>query len=419
MTFRTIILSTLLFCPLAFAAAAAELSLTPDGAAAYAVRHNPALAAARFRVEEARARLSGSGIRPNPELEWELSQNIRTPEHGIGVSWMQKYPRTARLALEKAVSRAEVAAAEGEVRDEERRLAGEVRAAAVALLALEKERALREKQIANSDELSVFLKKRVQSGEASNVDAAQVDLESKQLGTQVLILNIKKATQMGALRPMLGISSRDVLNISGALADPEELPSSGANVAARGDYRAAQANAEAARQAVELAKANKWEDITVGVSLSHERTEDAPDGLGRDTTLGLKVNMPLPLWNKNESKVREAIAVAKRTEKEIDAVVALARAEAAAARAEMTAHARIVADIDTKLIPAAQQIEEQLRVAYAAGQTPLQEVIRARGKRFELEAQRLDALREYHIARAKHLTATGALPATVKPKSRK
>lgn len=402
---HTFLLITITCAAFAFPADAREVSLTIDSAVAQAIRHNPALAAARLRIEEARGRLDGAGRRPNPELEWELSQNVRSLEHGVGVAWMQKFPRTARLALEKAVSRAELAAAAAEVSDAERRLAGEVRTAAVALLALEKERGLRQQQIVNSDELATFLTKRVQTGEAAAVDAAQVELESKQLSTQILMLNVEKETLLGTLRPLLGVS--DAVTITGTLTEPGELPAKGAALSARGDYRAAQANAEAARQGVELAKANKWEDITVGATLSHDRTEDAPDGLERDTTIGFKVNIPLPLYNKNEGKIREALATAKRTEKEITAVAAQARAEAAAARAEMSALARIIAEIDDKLIPAAKQIEEQLRTNYAAGLTPLPEVIRARGKRFELEAQRLDAVRDYHLARAKHTTATG------------
>ena len=402
MNLRTILLSTLAFT---LPAQAREVSLSVESAAAFAIKNNPALAAARFRIEEARGRLDAAGLRPNPELEFDLSQNIRTPEHAFGVAWMQKFPRTARLALEKAVSRAQLAAAAAEVRDAERVLAGEVRTAAVGLLALEKERGLRGQQILNSEELASFMTKRVQTGEAAAVDAAQVELESKQISTQILMLNVEKATLLGTLRPMLGVS--DAVTITGTLADPGELPAKGAALSTRGDYRAARANAEAARQGVALAKANKWEDITVGISASHDRSEDAPEGLKRDTMIGFKVNIPLPLYNKNEGKIREALATAKRTEKEIEAVAAQARAEVAAARSEMAALAKIVADIDDKLIPAAKQIEAQLRDNYASGLTPLPEVIRARGKRFELEAQRLDAVRDYHLARAKHHTATG------------
>lgn len=407
MNLRTIIFTTIASVACAVSAHAREVSLSVESAAAFAIKNNPALAAARLRIEEARGRLDGAGLRPNPELEWELSQNVRSLEHGVGVAWMQKFPRTARLALEKAVSRAELAAAIAEVRDAERRLAGEVRTAAIGLLALEKERGLRTRQIANSDELTGFMTKRVQSGEAAAVDAAQVELESKQLSTQILMLNVEKSTLLGTLRPLLGVRTSDLIDITGTLAEPGGLPGESAVLSERGDYRAAKANAEAARQGVELARANKWEDITVGISASHDRTEDAPEGLSRDTMIGFKVNVPLPLWNKNEGKIREALSTAKRTEKEIEAVAAQARAEAASARAEMVTLAKIVGDIDDKLIPAAKQIEEQLRTNYAAGLTPLPEVIRARGKRFELEAQRLDALRDFHLARAKHMTATG------------
>jgi hypothetical protein len=40
---------------------------------------------------------------------------------------------------------------------------------------------------------------------------------------------------------------------------------------------------------------------------------------------------------------------------------------------------------------------------------PLPEVVRARSRRFDLEVQRLEMLRNYHLARTRHLTATGAI----------
>ncbi len=397
---------------------AAEVTLSVETAAAYAIQHNPALAAARFRIEEARGRLEGAGRLSNPEAEFEFQQNPRKPERSFGVAWMQKFPVTSRLRLEKAVSRAELAAAENEIRDQERRLAGEVRAAAVGLLAIAQERELRTQQIVVSDELASFMSKRVQSGEASVVDAAQVELESKQLGTQLLQLDVTKATLLGTLRPLLGVRASDTVAISGTLSEPTPLPEKGAKVSARGDYLAAQATAEAARQNVELAKARKWEDIGVGLTAERSRAEDAPDGFESDTMLGFKVSLPFPLWNKNEGAIREATAAAKRAEREIDAVAAQIRAEAAAARGEMAALAKIIADIDSKLIPAARQIEDQLRSNYAAGQVTLPEVIRARGRRFELETQRLTALRDYHLARAKHQTALGS-SAAPKPSKKK
>jgi outer membrane protein, heavy metal efflux system len=391
---------------------AAEHTLSVESAAAFAVRNNPSLAAARLRIEEARGRLDGSGRRSNPELEFEFRQNPRDPERSFGLSWMQRYPVTARLQFEKAVHRAELAAAEAEVRDAERRLAGEVRVAAVSILALEKERALRRQQIANSDELAAFLKKRVELGEAPAVDAAQVDLETRELRNQTKRLDAEKVALLGAFRPLLGIKARDNVSIAGALQEPTKAISKTGDTRTRGDFAAAQAMAEVARQNVELVKANKWADIGVGFSLEHERTQDAPAGFSRDTMIGFKLSMPLPLKNSNDGAVREAVAASRRSGLELDALRAQIRAEADAAKAEIIANANVVADFDENLIPQAEEIEQQLQKAYTAGQVSLAEVTRARGRRFELESQRLDALRDYHIARAKYQTAVGNAPVT-------
>lgn len=386
---------------------AAEFSLSVESAVAYATRHNPALAAARLRIEEARGRVDAAGLRPNPELEWEVGQNIASLEHGFAVTWVQKFPRTARLALEKSVSQAEVTAAAAEVWDAERLLAGEVRATAVALLALEKERSLRKQQIAASDELAAFLTKRVQTGEASALDSTQVELETRQLGTQILMHDVEKAKLLGSLRPLLGVSPTSNVRITGNLAEPGPHLDSGGAISSRGDYRAAQAKTEAARRNVELTRVNTWDDIIVGVSAERTFADDAGVGIERELTVGIKVTMPIPLRNKNEGKIREAGAALKRTELEIEAVALQARAEVEAARAEMAALGKIIAGIDRDLVPQTRKIEEQLNTAYTAGQIPLTEVIRARGKRFELEAQRLKALRDYNLALAKHKTATG------------
>lgn len=403
----------LLFTALAAAALeshAAVVSLSAESAAEYALAHNPSLAAARIRIEEARGRVDAAGRRANPELEFELSQNVRSPEHGVSVAWMQKFPRTARLAIEKSISRAELAAATAEVADAGRRLAGEAREAAIRIVAIDEERRLLKQHIENTRELAAFLAGRAKGGEASVVDASLVELEARQLATEMLQLDAKKAALIGSIRPLLGVRPSDRLSINGALGDPKSTSERSANLAGRGDIQAARAAADAAKHRVELAKANRWEDFSAGISASHERTEDAPSGLERDTTVGLRFSLPLPIWNKNEGNIREATAAAQRLEKETVAVIALARAEAASGREAMDANANILRDIDEQLMPQARQIEQQLKDAFDAGQTSLTEVLRARGRRYEIESRRLEALRDWHIARAQFRTATGVRP---------
>jgi cobalt-zinc-cadmium efflux system outer membrane protein len=389
---------------------AAETRLSVEGAAAYAEQHHPGLAAARLRIDEARGRLRQAGRLANPELELELSRNTRAPEGSWGLAFTQKFPLTSRLRLEKSVSAAELEAAQAEVRNEERKLAGQVRELAVKVIALRQQRVLREKQISHSKDLANFTTKRVEAGEASALDAGQVQLETQQLEAELLQVDVTRATLIGELRPLLGLKAGTALDITGELSAPGRLPASGANPGSRADFLAAQAQIRAAEQGVELARAQKWEDVGVGFGVEHERSEDAPEGFERDTFLGLKFSLPLPLWNKNEGRIDEAQAAATRARKEADALAATIRGEAAAARGEMAALASIIAKFD-ELIPAATRLEEQFRTSYGTGQVALPEVLRARVKRLELEQQRTDALRDYHVARVRHQTATATTPA--------
>ena len=95
-----------------------------------ALARNPQLQAARLRVEEARSRLSGAGRLTNPELNLDSAQTPLSPERSLGMEFVQRLP-AARLKLEKAVSKALLAAADAEVRDAARKLADEAGAVGV------------------------------------------------------------------------------------------------------------------------------------------------------------------------------------------------------------------------------------------------------------------------------------------------
>ncbi len=383
------------------------VSLALDGVADHALARNPHLAAARLRIEEARGRVLGSGRLRNPEIEVDYLQNVHTSERAGGVAFVQRFPITARLRLEKAVSRVQLAAAEAEVRDAERKLVAEARGVAVKLLALDAQREVRRQQLANSGDQTEFVAKRVERGEASSLDVAQIELEADQLNVELLQLDIARATLTGELRPLLGVPPLELIEITGTLTSPRAAPKADSDVEHRPDLEAARLGADAAAQAVSLAKSRRWEDVGVGIIGSGERTEDAPDGLSNDYFLGLKVNLPLPLWNRNEGQIAEAEAAAARTQKEADALTLTIRSEVAALHAEMAALARLVSEMDTTLLPKATQVEEQLRAAYDAGQLSFSEALRARARRLELAQRRVDALRDYHLARVRYEAAVG------------
>jgi cobalt-zinc-cadmium efflux system outer membrane protein len=403
--FRT--LFNLTFLALTVAGHAERFTL--ESAIPYALKHNPELAAARFSIEEARGRLLHSGRLSNPELESELRPNVRGREFSFGVGFVQKFPLTNRLRLEKAVSQAELASAEAEVKAAELRLATAVRTAGVKLLSLQESKSLKEKQIANSKELAATATKIAAQAEGSDLEASQFELEAQQLSLSLLQLDADRAALAGEVRPFLGVPASEEVEFTGGLPEVSMPGSANPNLTARADYQAAQARIEAARQGLSLAKANKWADAGIGLGAEVERAEDAPDGLETNGIIGIRFSLPLPFWNKNEGKIKEAQASAYRAEKEADALAAQIRSEAVSALAEMKAARRIADETTNTLLPKARQIEQKIAAFYKQAQpgTQLADVLRSREKRLVLEQAKLDALRSYHLARIRFNAAMG------------
>ncbi|HWB03378.1 MAG TPA: TolC family protein [Verrucomicrobiales bacterium] len=381
-------------------------SFTVEGAAARAVKSNPDLAAARWTIEEARGRLWHSGRPANPELETELKPNVRGREFSLSVGFTQKFPLTKRLFIERSISEVEFAVAEAEVRDAARLLKSQVRTAAVKLLALQSQKALYDEQRKHSSNLADTATKIAEQGEGSPLDAAQYELQVQDLTLKAIETETERATLLGELRPLLGLAGTASLTITGGLSAPSS-PSAGASPERRADYQAALGKEAAARSAIELARAGKWDDAGFGLAAEIERAEDAPEGLRTEGFIGLKFSLPFPFWNKNEGKIHEAAATAAKAAKQREALAARIRAEAAAALSEMEAAAKIVAQTSGPLMKKAKELEEKYDAANKLGQAPIIDVLRSRERRFALEAARLNALRDYHLARVRLLAAQG------------
>ena len=383
--------------------------ITAEAAVTYALRHNPELEAARQGIEQARGRLAQSGRRAAPELEAEFRPNLAdSSEFGVGLGIMQKFPLTSRLLLEKKLSHSEVTVAELEVRDAERRLGVNVRLLAVKLLALNDERELKRGRLLLGREWLVVARKNAAAGEGSSLEADQLELEAGQVEVELLQLDAEEVALVGALRPLLGWPVGAALELAGTLDPPSSVDSAGLpDVTIRSDYLAGQARLESARRELDLQKASQWDDVSAGLAYERDHAYDAGAGLQRDQFLGIKLTVPLPLRSAARGRVQEAVATIRRRELEAAALAATIQADAATARAEMTAATTQYARISSTLLPQARQIEEKFFAAYQSGQAPLTNSLRSREQRLSLEAAQLAAQRNYHLARIQFEAAMG------------
>ena len=367
---------------------------------------NPDLAAARLRIQEAVGRMNQSGRLANPEIEAGLEHNPRFREGKLEIGVSQRFPLTDRLRLEKDVSLTELKSSEAEVREVERQIIAKAREAMVKVLASRQRRALLREQSGVSKEFADFLAETAAKGEGSALDAGQAKLEATSLSMEIRQLDASETALVGELKPLLGMRPGEALNVSGSLPSPS-LPSSAAGPARRPDFQAAKLNAQAAAQGVALEQARRYDDVEGGLFAAAERTEDAPEGYQNEAIIGLRFKFALPFWNKNEGSIQEAEAKKERTEKETIALGRGIRLEAEAARAEMVEWTRLITEIDSTLLPLADDQSKLAEDAYRNGQGEIQSVLRSREKRLQLSAAKLDALREFHLARVRHESAIG------------
>ena len=365
---------------------------------------NPDLAAARLRIQEALGRMNQSGRLANPEIETGLEHNSRFREGKFEVGVSQRFPITDRLRLEKNVSLTELKSSEAEVNEVERLLTGQAREAVVKILAMRERRKLLREQTTVSKEFADFLSGIAATGEGSPLDAGQAKLEATSLALETRKLDAEETSLIGQLKPLLGIRPGEALSVGGNLPEAT-LPGTTANPSQRPDFQAAQLAALAAAQGVTLEQAKRYDDVEGGIFAAAERTQDAPQGYDNEAIIGLRFKIALPFWNKNEGAIQEAEAKKIRKEMEAVALGRGIRLEAEAARAEMQEWAKMIAEINDTLLPLADEQTKLAEDAYRNAQGEIQSVLRSREKRLQLAAARLDARREFHLARVRHETA--------------
>ena len=403
MSFR---LTTLLFLTCAGSAWADGGSITLDSVGDRVRRHNPQLAAARLRIEEARGRLDSAGRLSNPSVGMVSRIETFLSPGQVLLSLDQSFPITRRLRLEKQLTGQLVTAAELEVRDAERRLISDAQTLAVQILANKEQRSLRQQQTELATKLSEFVQGRAKAGELSALDAAQAQVDAQRLIVEARKLEGESRSLLGNLKPMLNLDPDDSLSISGAL--PEMgVPGKGANWVMRADYQLAEAKRTASQTDIGLAKANQWQDVSAGIFAGPEYQN--PSGVDRRTNgvIGFRFSLPLPFWNKNQGQIAEKTATGERVRLEQAALAKQIRSEVENARQEMQTNYELAHETRDKLLPLVIEQTGKLEKAYESGQTDLLTFFRAREQRLELEAAALNAVRDFHLARIRYETAIG------------
>ena len=402
----------------ALASVAFSTELTLDQAVEQALAGNRGLVAASFEVERAQGRALQAGLPRNPALEIGARSDLIFKNEGertvtLGVS--QALPRKDRLKKAREAATLTIDQRHALVRDAERRLIGDVQTLFLQVLTFDRQHAARQRLIENGEKLAVLIVQRVQAGEVPQTDLGPIRIETAKLRQEQALLLAEKSDAELKLKQILGLSPEEPMTPTGNLDDlvarwnPDALAATPAEN--RPDLAAAKIGVGQARVEVQVAKAEAYEDITVGVDVEAERAAfGAPIGVKRDYYLGAKFSIPLPLRNKNQGRILEQQAAHRQAEAEVSAVRQIAVSEIAQARTALAKLDPILVRYREELIPLAEQHFQAVQRAYQQGQESIAPVFQAQQQRFALELDYLAYLARRTTALVTLETAAGAHP---------
>ena len=311
------------------AVSARELLAHPEALAARVRLGNPVIGAASARVDQSRAQIGISGLRPNPVLtfsvggmavgtrnpEWLPWPN--TPNVTLGISQTLEIAKRGARMQASRLGAASESASLAAVEAEQIALSREQLARITWLAARAK---LLADRLANARNVVELERVRLERGEISGVDHDRLVLDAAAAERDVSDNAVVQATAHSDCAVLLGAKCEDDASMDDAeqWARVPEVPAERL-IAERPDLRALRLAAQAAEQEAVVWERRKIPDPTIGLSYTRDYLTYAGN---QPNTLMLWAAVPVPTFDRGQHQAAQA------------------RARAAELRAELTAAER-------------------------------------------------------------------------------
>lgn len=201
--------------------------------------------------------------------------------------------------------------------------------------------------------------------------------------------SLREQAMLG-LAAAIGDSRLSVKSLVGSLDTTFEIPtleSLAANLSAQPEFALADASLRASSARIDLAKAERIPDVKV--EALYHRLEAT-----KENTFDIGLSIPLPLFNRNQGKLREARAEAtaaearsRMTENELNLRLRESYAQLTSALATSRA-------LQTEILPRAETVLKSAESRYVAGDTSLADVLPVRRDWAAIQLSYLESLRD-------------------------
>jgi outer membrane protein, heavy metal efflux system len=369
-------------------------TLTLDEALALAQRHHPDLAEARALLDAAEGRARQAGLFPNPDAIARVEsapfrgRTTGDAEYLAGVA--QTIPLGSRLSKAKQAEQLQrekqVHAVEARRRDILKRVHSAFATALYHELAF-----TAQSNITYTFSITVQItKRRVDAGDALPEDVARVELElaraQLELARASSMRQLSRRTLSAAVGTQLPIKTRPEGNLDHVF----EVPALEQVDTALRDHPAlltANADVAASEAHVALAKAQRIPDITVEALYRRLQSE-------RRDAFDIGVSIPLPLFDRNQGRLREARGELAASEARRQSTRNALELRTHEAHAQLTAALARTRALRDEVLPRAETILQTAEKRYAAGDLRLADLLPVRRDWATIQLTYLESLRD-------------------------
>ena len=391
--------------------------LTREAAIKSALTNNLELKVAALEIDRAKSKLRWSGRLSNPEIELSQSDDFigeNEDEGEFELAFSQRFPITSRLADEKEVRHRDVELAEIEYHIRQRQLAFEVEKSWLALSAARRSETATASLIKLNQEVNDFLTDRAKVGEASSLDVMQSAINGKLLEQELGIAKAASAETASKLKQLVGADPTKALNIATSFTFPKSAPPASIKLETvfknRPDYTRLLTSEDLGQSQLKLAMSQRWDDLAVKVFFQHERSIDEPEGIDRNSLLGVGVSIPLPLRDKNEQAIEEAELDIEKARRARDAKMFSIHSELRRVLEARSAAYKLAKAAREEALPLAKKNLAEFKTAQQNGQASLLQVQQAQSQLSQLESAAIQLQESYELLNAEVRFVAGTYP---------
>ncbi|RSZ60837.1 TolC family protein [Massilia atriviolacea] len=365
------------------------------GALARVLQANPELRAGTLEIDAQAGAVMQAGAAPNPELATlveDAREPTRTTTMQLNVPIELGGKRTARInaaQLGQDAANAELAVKRNAV-------LASARAAFYDLLAAQQRQHIANEALALADGALAAAAKRVLAGKNSPVDETRARIAASGVKVDLAQAGGELAGARHRLAALWGGTGRDIGRVEGRLDQlPAQAPLSRLmdQLNAAPAVRLAQIEL-ARRQALsQVERTSRVPDLTVSIGAKRDRQA------GRNQALfGLAI--PLPLFDRNQGKLHEALQRSEKARVELDGARARLTGELAQAHEALAVAREQARLLNEDILPGAHSAYEAARTGFEYGKFNFIDVIDAQRTLLQARTQHLRALADAHRAAA-------------------